>query len=162
MSAEPPPPPTASAPARAVAWIAVRLRFLMVPAFVAAAVWCSLHLHAFESGGPVVDLIPDHAPALRAGDDSLRLFGVPAGSDVIAVQHNPAGMSDDAQRRVVERARAVSQGSDDSGARAAIPLVNVPGSGASSGERDHRRHPSRIRRQLHPRRAHAGRRPLPG
>jgi RND superfamily putative drug exporter len=127
--------PVASAPARTLAWVTVRLRFLVVPAFIAAAVWCGLHLRAFEAGGPVLDLVPDDAPALQAAADSARLFGAPAGSDVIAVQRDPAGLSEQAQRRVVERARRVADGNDPSGARGAIPLIDVPGSSASRGDR---------------------------
>ena len=85
---------------RALAWIAVRLRFLVVPAFAAAAVVAGLHADPFEPGGPVLNLIPKDSPALRAEADSLRLFRAPAGSDVIVVQRDPHGLSRDAQTRV--------------------------------------------------------------
>jgi RND superfamily putative drug exporter len=132
---EPGPQSVAPAPARALAWVTVRLRFLVVPVFVAAAVWCGLHLRPFEAGGPVLNLVPDHSAALQATADSTRLFGAPAGSDVIAVQRDPSGLSQAAQRRVVERARRVAAGHDPSGAQAAIPLIDVPGFRASRGDR---------------------------
>jgi hypothetical protein len=103
--ADPRPP---SPPARLVAWVAVRLSFLVVPAFIALAVWAGLHTNAFESGGPVLNLIPADSPALRAQQDSLKLFGAPAGSDVIAVQRNPDGLSADVQKRIADRAASCS------------------------------------------------------
>jgi RND superfamily putative drug exporter len=127
-------PHTSGLATRALAWFAVRLRFLVVPAFVAAAVVAGLHANPFESGGPVLNLIPKDSPALRAQADSLRLFRVPAGSDVIVVQRDPHGLSHDAQSRVISRAVAVSRGQGRSGARLAIPFINVPGAPASTGD----------------------------
>ena len=123
-----------SPPARAVSWIAVRLWFLVVPGFVALAVWAGLHAHAFETGSAVLNLIPKDSPALSAERDSVRLFDVPAGSDVIAVQRDPNGLSADAQRRSLERAAAVARGHDASGASLAIPLIDVPKAPASHGD----------------------------
>jgi putative drug exporter of the RND superfamily len=119
---------------RALAWIAVRLRFLVVPAFIAAAVVAGLHADPFQAGGPVLNLIPKDSPALRAQADSLRLFRAPAGSDVIVVQHDPHGLSRDAQTQVIAHAVAVGRGQDRSGARLAIPFINVPGAPASTGD----------------------------
>jgi putative drug exporter of the RND superfamily len=119
---------------RLLAWVAVRLRFLVVPAFAVAAVLAALHAEPFQPGGPVLNLIPKDSPALRAQADSLRLFHVPAGSDVIVVQRDPHGLSHDAQTGVIDRAVAVSRGRDPSGAQLAIPFINVPGAPASTGD----------------------------
>jgi RND superfamily putative drug exporter len=127
-------PRPGSLPARTVAWIAVRLWFLVVPAVAALAVYAGLHMHAFDSGGAVLNLIPKDSPALSAQSDSLRLFKAPSGSDVIVVQRDPAGLSAEAQRRVVERAAAVERGDDPSGASFAIPLIDVPKVPASHGD----------------------------
>jgi RND superfamily putative drug exporter len=117
-----------------LAWLAVRLRFLVVPAFAAAAVVAGLHADPFQTGGPVLDLIPKDSPALKAQADSLRLFRAPSGSDVIVVQRDPHGLSHDAQIRVIDHAIAVGRGQDRSGARLAIPFINVPGAPASTGD----------------------------
>src|SRR3954452_9719405 len=119
---------------RALAWIAVRLRFLVVPGCIAAAVVAGLHADPFQPGGPVLNLIPKDSPALRAQADSLRLFRAPAGSDVIVVQHDPHGLSRDAQTQVIAHAVAVGRGQDRSAARLAIPFINVPGAPASTGD----------------------------
>ena len=50
------------------------------------------------------------------------------------VQHDPAGLSPDAQRRIVERAAAVERGNDPSGASLAIPLIDLPKAPASRGD----------------------------
>ena len=127
-------PHTSGYATRVLAWFAVRLRFLVVPAFAAAAVLAGLHADPFQTGGPVLDLIPKDSPALKAQSDSLRLFRAPAGSDVIVVQRDPAGLSRDAQSRVIARAVAVGRGQDRSGAQLAIPFINVPGAPASTGD----------------------------
>jgi RND superfamily putative drug exporter len=119
---------------RLLAWVAVRLRFLVVPAFAVAAVLAGLHANPFQTGGPVLDLIPKDSPALKAQADSLRLFRAPAGSDVIVVQRDPRGLSHDAQTRVIDHAVAVARGQDSSGAQLAIPFINVPGAPASTGD----------------------------
>ena len=124
-----------SLPTRAVAWISVRLWFLVVPAFVAAAVYAGLHLRTFETGSGVLNLVPSDAPALRAEATATRLFHAPAGSDVMVVQHADGGLSSDAQRRVVDRALAIDQGRDTrTGASLATPLISVPGAPGSKGD----------------------------
>ena len=129
-----PEPAGAAAPVRVLAWVAVRLRLLVVPAFVAAAVLAALHMDPFQASGPVLNLIPSDSPALRAQSDAIRLFRAPAGSDVIVVQRDPHGLSADAQRRVISRAAAVTRGHDPSGASLALPLIDVRGAPASSGD----------------------------
>jgi RND superfamily putative drug exporter len=116
-----------------LAWVAVHLRFLVVPALVAAAVWAGLHMRAFETGGPVLDLVPADAPALKAEAESRRLFKVPAGSDVAVVQRDPNGLSDAARRRIAERAKQVA---DNPGPalKLALPLMNVKGQVPGSRE----------------------------
>jgi putative drug exporter of the RND superfamily len=123
-----------SLPTRAVAWISVRLWFLVVPAFVAAAVYTGLHLQTFETGSGVLNLVPEDAPALRAEATVTRLFRAPAGSDVIVVQHAAGGLTQDAQRRVLDRAAAIDQHRDTrTGASLATPLISVPGAPGSKG-----------------------------
>ena len=124
-----------SLPTRAVAWISVRLWFLVVPAFVAGAVYAALHLQTFETGSGVLNLIPKNAPALRAEATSTRLFKAPAGSDVIVVQHANGALSQDALHRVVDRAAAIDQHRDTrTGASFATPLISLPGVPGSKGD----------------------------
>jgi RND superfamily putative drug exporter len=116
-----------------LAWVAVRLRLLVVPALVAAAVFAALHMRAFETGGPVLELVPSDAPALKAGAESRRLFKVPAGSDVAVVQRDPNGLSEEARRRIAERAKHVA---DNPGPalKLALPLMNLKGQVPGSRE----------------------------
>jgi RND superfamily putative drug exporter len=124
-----------SLPTRAVAWVSVRLWFLIVPVFVAAAVYAALHLQTFDTGSGVLNLIPKDAPALRAEESATRLFRAPAGSDVIVVQHAHGALSQDAQHRVVDRAAAIDQHRDTrTGATLATPLISVPGAPGSKGD----------------------------
>jgi len=130
-----PSPNPRSLPTRAVAWISVRLWFLVVPLFVAGAVYAGLHLTTFDTGSGVLNLIPKDAPALHAEAIATRLFRAPAGSDVIVVQHADGGLSIDAQHRVVDRAVAIDRHRDTrTGASLATPLISVPGAPGSKGD----------------------------
>jgi uncharacterized membrane protein YdfJ with MMPL/SSD domain len=91
---------------RAYAAMAVGLRYLIVLAWVAAALAATRYLPQLSSSGSVAALIPKGAPAVRAEYQATRLFGLPLSSQVEVVQRDPRGFSPQAQLR------AVSLGSD--------------------------------------------------
>ncbi len=114
---------TTSAVARAYATAIVKLRFLVIAGWAVAAVLAALHLPAFGSAdGPVVQLIPANTPAVRALEQSVRLFRVPAGSEFAVVEHDPRGLSPAAQARIVRQA-VRARGAP--GIELALPLVNT-------------------------------------
>jgi RND superfamily putative drug exporter len=118
--------------ARAFAWLVLRLRWPIVVAWVAGAVAATLYLPGLgESGAPLSGLIPENAAAVEAQRRSSELFSVPLVTDTAIVQRRAAGLSQDAQERVFERAAAVQE-SGSTGLAFALPVTNtrglVPGS----------------------------------
>ncbi|MGH7777243.1 MAG: MMPL family transporter, partial [Candidatus Dormibacterales bacterium] len=132
-------PRSASWPTRAFTWLVVRLRFLVVAGWVAAAVVAYLHLPALGQavGGPLNLLAPSGSPALAVERRSLARFGNALLSDSEIVQRAPGGLTAEAQKRVLQRAHAVdsSQGRAVPGLVAAVPVTNTLGIVPSSRER---------------------------
>ncbi len=108
----------------AVVW----LRVPVVLISLAAASLAVLHLPSFGSStGPVVQLIPGNAPALKAYAASLHIFKVPAGSEVAVVVRDPRGLSLRAHASVVSHALAVDRRASPTqgGPTFALPLANT-------------------------------------
>jgi putative drug exporter of the RND superfamily len=111
---------------RAHAFLVVRLRWLVVVAWLAAAVFATLRLPTLqeaESASPV-DLIPTDAEATRVATRSSRLFPIPVTAQSAVVQRDPEGLSAEAQRRVITRAMDAQENRDD-GVAFAFPLLNT-------------------------------------
>jgi RND superfamily putative drug exporter len=123
---------------RAFARFIVGLRWLVVPAWIAAAAACALFLPTLGSGEPLAlgGLVPGNAEALRVGARSAELFRVPLTADTVVVQRNPEGLSTQAQARVVARAVAASSGpKNPEGIAFALPIANTLG--LFPGSREH-------------------------
>lgn len=108
----------------------VLLRWLIVPAWVVAAVAA---VHALPGIGglepaPLSGLVPGDSPALRAQERSHELFEVPLLSGLVVVARKPDGLSAREQAKVVGLAVEASRREN----RVAIPILNtlglVPGS----------------------------------
>jgi putative drug exporter of the RND superfamily len=116
----------------------VGLRFVIVPAWLAAATLTAAFLPGLGSGEPLAlgGLVPKNADALRVGERSAELFKVPLIADTVVVQRNPDGISTEAQAHAVSRALAVSQGPrGPEGVAFALPITNTLGLFPSSRER---------------------------
>jgi RND superfamily putative drug exporter len=108
-------------------WV-VRLRYLLIAAWIAAAVATTLYLPGLRSGEPLElgGLVPDDSPAIEAGARSQQLFSVPLTADTAVVERDEAGFSVEEQRAIVERAVAATseeQGGDE--IRFALPILNT-------------------------------------
>ena len=112
----------------------VWLRYVVIGVWIAVAGFAVLNLPSFGSGnGPVVQLIPRNAPALKALAISLRLFRVPAGSEFAVVVRDPRGLSPQEHAALFSQALAVDRGHHPTqGPVFALPVVDtlgvVPGS----------------------------------
>ncbi len=114
----------------------VRLRWLVVPAWAAAAVasvlWLPSMTEARESS--LSGLVPENAEAIQVDLRSAQLFGIPLVTHTALVQRDPKGLSRKAQERVVARAVALTRGVDPRfrEIKYALPVLNtdrlVPGS----------------------------------
>lgn len=116
----------------------VALRFLVVPAWIAAAVAVMLWLPGLGSGEPLPlgGLIPDDAKSVEVAQRDAEIFGVPLTTDTLVVQRDPNGLSTSAQAKAVARAVAVSRGAKDpEGIQLALPIANTLG--LFPGSREH-------------------------
>ena len=121
------PPHRSGVAARLLASVVVRGRWLVVPAVVAAAVWCGFHAQQFQTDGPVLDLVPKDAPALKAEANSARLFGFPAGTDTAVVVRDPDRLGAAQVQAIAGQARTTDSHQDAAGVRFALPILNVNG-----------------------------------
>jgi putative drug exporter of the RND superfamily len=108
----------------------VLLRWLLVPAWVVAAVAAVQALPGIGGleSAPLSGLVPADSPALRAQARSHELFEVPLLSGLVVVARKEAGLTRREQAKAVGLAVAASRRGD----RVAVPVLNtlglVPGS----------------------------------
>lgn len=124
---------------RAYAWVLSNVRFLVVPAWVAAAVAATVYLPSLAQaqGGALGSLVPQNAPAIKAELRAFHFFKIPLEAHVAVVQRDAHGLSIDAQTRVLERALRIDERSDPRfrDIPGAIPVTNTLGLFPSSRER---------------------------
>ncbi|HET7807758.1 MAG TPA: hypothetical protein VFK71_04620, partial [Gaiellaceae bacterium] len=123
----------------ALAWLLVRLRLLVVPAWIAAAVVATTSLPSFldRPASATGGLVPTGSASLAVERQGVEAFGTPLLSRVAVVQRDPQGLSLAVQRRAVRRAVRVDRG-DDPAMRSvafALPISNTRGLFPSSRER---------------------------
>ena len=84
---------------RAVAWTIVKLRFVVVAGWMAAAVAATIWLPQLQQseGGALSDLIAKDSQALRTEARSQELFGAPITPDTMVVQRDPGGLTRDSR-----------------------------------------------------------------
>jgi putative drug exporter of the RND superfamily len=113
----------------AASWLLMRLRLLVVPAWILAALVATTQLPSFtdrpssELGG----LVPTHSESVKVEAQGVAVFGTPLLSRVAIVQRDPGGLSRDAQERALRRAVAIDQGQDKvmRSIAFALPISNV-------------------------------------
>ena len=113
--------------ARGWASVVTKLRFIIVLAWVGGAAAATLLLPSLsESGGASLGgLIAEDSESITARTRSAELFSVPILTETVVVQRDPNGLSEEAQRRVFERAAVVASEPDEDGVRFAIPITNT-------------------------------------
>ncbi len=109
---------------RAIVW----LRFLVVPAWIAATVMAVTHLpSAFEAeAGELGNLLPRSSSALEVERKAIRTFGLPLLSRTMVVAREPGGFSA-AQASSAARYIAAADRSEGPRAVKAVPLADTPG-----------------------------------
>jgi putative drug exporter of the RND superfamily len=123
-------PPTAGPVARAYAGVVVALRWPILAAWAAAAVYVIAVLpEPAQPPDALVSLVPAHARALRANALALHRFRVPLTGETSVVQRDPHGLS----ARTIAEITALAVRTDrraqqhPSSSIAAIPVVNASG-----------------------------------
>jgi RND superfamily putative drug exporter len=110
---------------RAFARLVTKLRFVIVLAWIAGASAATILLPSLSesNGAPLRGLIAEDSAAEKARLRSAELFEVPILSEVAIVQRDPVGLSEQAQRRVFERAAALD--TREPGIEFALPITNT-------------------------------------
>jgi putative drug exporter of the RND superfamily len=123
----------------ALAWLLVRLRLLVVPAWIAAAVVATTSLPSFldRPASATGGLVPTGSASLAVERQGVEAFGTPLLSRVAVVQRDLQGLSLAVQRRAVRRAVRVDRGDDPAmhSVAFALPISNARGLFPSSRER---------------------------
>lgn len=109
---------------RAIVW----LRFLVMPAWIAATVMAVTHLpSAFEAeAGELGNLLPRSSRALEVERKAIETFGLPLLSRTMVVAREPRGFSA-AQASSAARYIAAADRSEAPHAVKAVPLADTPG-----------------------------------
>jgi len=109
---------------RAIVW----LRFLIVPAWIAATILAVVHLpSAFEAeASELGNLLPRSSSALEVERRALKTFGLPLLSRTIVVAREPGGFSA-AQASAAADYIAAADRREGPGAVKAVPLTDAPG-----------------------------------
>jgi RND superfamily putative drug exporter len=109
---------------RAIVW----LRFLIVPAWIAATVMAVSHLpSAFEAeAGELGSLLPHSSEALEVEKQAIETFGLPLLSRTMVVARQPRGFSA-AQASAAARYIAAADRSEGPNAVKAVPIADTPG-----------------------------------
>lgn len=116
--------------ARWLATIVVGLRWLLVPAWIAAAVAAAVYLPGLDaSASDTRGLVKADSTAIAAQTRSPQLFGSPLLTEMALVQRAPHGLTAAAQARILERARQITadHALASRGLQGAVPVVNVDG-----------------------------------
>ncbi len=123
----------------AIARTVVTCRYVIVAGWIAAAVAAVLWLPQLHrsNGGALSDLVAKSSPALHEEARSAQLFGSPITPDTMVVQRDPAGLTEDEQKHVVNRALRIDQRGypDLLSIAAAVPVLNTLGLLPGSRER---------------------------
>ncbi len=113
--------------ARGFAWLVSKLRFAIVFAWVAGAIAATILLPSLSEGdgAPLGGLVAEDSPAVQARIRSAELFSIPILAETAVVQRDPQGLSEEAQRRVFERAAGIIERPGESGISFALPITNT-------------------------------------
>jgi len=124
---------------RGFVWVVVRLRWLVVAGWIAAAVASTVYLPGLgqTEEASLGGLVPQDARALEVERRSFDHFRVPLLSRAAVVQRDPDGLTATAQRRAVARAVRINEGAvpDLRTIVFALPVLNTGGIVPGSKER---------------------------
>jgi RND superfamily putative drug exporter len=114
---------------RGIARVIVAARFLLVPAWIAAAVWVSLNLPSIfgsEASG-LGSLLPRDSGAIKVEEEAIETFGVPVLSRTLVVAHEPGSFSLEQGRAAARYISRVDEQPEGQGFVRAVPLLDAPG-----------------------------------
>ncbi|HET9591810.1 MAG TPA: MMPL family transporter, partial [Solirubrobacterales bacterium] len=112
-----------------LARLIVGLRFLIVPAWIAGAIWVAFSLPSIfgAEANDLGSLLPKNSGAIQVEEEGIETFGLPVLSRTMVVAHQPGDFSVD-QGKAAARFIATVDGKPEGSARLrAVPLLDAPG-----------------------------------
>ena len=125
----PPPPKPRRGPARLIARSIIFLRYLIVPAWIAAAILAGLNLPSIFASktSQLGTLLPRSSEAIAVEEGAIETFGVPLLSRTIVVATQPGGFSPKQSASAARFLAAVDEAPESSATMRAVPLLDAPG-----------------------------------
>jgi putative drug exporter of the RND superfamily len=124
--------------AELAAAVLVKLRFVVIPAALAAAVAATMYLPSLGAAkaGALGSLVPESAPAVAAQRRSAELFAFPVLSNALVVQRDPQGLTAAAHARLTRQATRINTRTDPDllSIALALPITNALGLFPGTGE----------------------------
>jgi len=112
-----------------LARLIVRLRFLIVPAWIAGAMWVSFSLPSIfgAEANDLGSLLPRDSGALKVEEQGIETFGLPVLSRTMVVAHQPGDFSLDQGKAAARFIAGVDEVPEQRAELRAVPLLDAPG-----------------------------------
>jgi RND superfamily putative drug exporter len=112
-----------------LARLIVGLRYLIVPAWIAGAVWVSFSLPSIfgAEANDLGSLLPRDSGALKVEEQGIETFGLPVLSRTMVVAHQPGDFSLDQGKAAARFIAGVDEVPERRAELRAVPLLDAPG-----------------------------------
>ncbi|MGN6257034.1 MAG: MMPL family transporter [Solirubrobacterales bacterium] len=112
-----------------LARLIVALRFLLVPAWIAVAVWASLSLPSIfgSEASELGSLLPRNSKAIEVEEEAIETFGLPVLSRTMVVAHEPGDFTAEQGEAAAKFIGKVDEAPDYEAKLRAVPLLDAPG-----------------------------------
>ncbi|HET9152886.1 MAG TPA: MMPL family transporter [Solirubrobacterales bacterium] len=112
-----------------LARLIVALRFLIVPAWIAAAIWVSFNLPSIfgAEANDLGSLLPRNSGAIEVEEEAIETFGLPVLSRTMVVAHQPGDFTVDQGKAAAGFIAGIDEKPEGSAELRAVPLLDAPG-----------------------------------
>jgi len=114
---------------RLLARLIVALRFLIVPAWIAGAIWVGFNLPSIfgAEASELGSLLPRDSKAVEVEEEAIETFGVPVLSRTMVVAHQPGDFSLKQGEAAADFIGRVDEAPEGRAQLRAVPLLDAPG-----------------------------------
>src|SRR3954451_21168124 len=112
-----------------LARLIVALRFLIVPAWIAGAIWLSFNLPSIfgAEANDLGSLLPRNSEAVKVEEKGIEVFGLPVLSRTMVVAHQSGDFTLDQGKAAARFIAGVDEVPERSAELRAVPLLDAPG-----------------------------------
>jgi RND superfamily putative drug exporter len=112
-----------------LARLIVALRFLIVPAWIAGAIWVSLNTPSIfgSEASELGSLLPRNSKAIEVEEEGIETFGLPVLSRTMVVAHQPGDFSLQQGEAAAQLIGKVDETPEWESSLRAVPLLDAPG-----------------------------------